>query len=179
MIVLYLNDRKKLCAKQYSDNFEGENSFEIMRIIAEDEISGHRLKDCTVECHIINPRGSGDIVQLAFLKKGKYEAEVLLSGRYTAVDGELTLFLKIFSDGDAIGLTNEVKIGIKRHKAVTSYIEDGQLTLLDQYSRTMQTAAEIIEHNVNEKNIDGYIENYLENHEIVGELTEDDIKVLF
>ena len=179
MIVLYLNEKKKLCVRNDSENFEGENSFEKIKIISENKVSGHRLKDCAVECHVINPNGDGDIIRLAFVGRERPEAEFLLSGRYTAVNGELIVFLKIFAGDDVIGLTNEVVIKISNHRAVTSYIPEGQLTLLDQYSQTLKKAADILENGIDEQKINGYIREYLRNNEIVYELTEEDIKVLF
>ncbi len=178
MIGLYLNNRKQLSASVDSLNFEGENSFEKVKIVSDKKICGHSIEDCTVECHIITPGGEGDIVLLEFADRELPTAEFLFDGRYTSQDGEIIIFLKIFSDDEVIGLTNEVKVNIFRHKAVTKYISDYNLTLLDQYSEALQKAVEIIEEGLDE--IVGIsVENYLSTHPMVDELTREDIMVLF
>lgn len=168
MTTLCLRNNKELCTAAHSKNYQGENSFETLRIISAEEVSGHKLSDCTVECHIINPNGDGDIVQLAFVGEDKPVAEVILSKKYTAVNGNLIVFLKLFCDGDVIGLTNEVTIKIHRHIAVESYISDSSLTLLDQYSMTFQKAESIVNEGLEQAV-----------GEIVKELTEEDIEPLF
>ena len=177
MTTLYLQANKVLQTVTCSQNYQGENSFETLRIISSDTVSGHDLSDCTVECHIINPSGEGDIIQLAFTGD-EPTAEVLLSKKYTAVNGDLTVFLKLFCEGDVIGLTNEVTVRIKEHKAVTSYIPDSQLTLLDQYSQTFQRAENIINDGLDEA-VGESVENYLSTHDVVDELPAEAISVLF
>lgn len=182
MVTLALSSSKSLHTVANSANYEGEHAFETVKIISASEVSGHALKDCTVECHIINPNGDGDIIQLVFIDEDKPEAEFLLSNRYTAVNGNLILFLKIFAEGDVIGLTNEVTVKISKHRAVTSYIADSQLTLLDQYSQTFQKALKAIEDGevqIDEDKIRQQIEDYLDTHEVVDELTAEDIRILF
>lgn len=182
MTTLYLSSCKKLDVVTDSVNYETESSFETVKIISASEVSGHAIKDCTVECHIINPNGDGDIIQLAFVGDDKPTAEFLLSNRYTALNGDLIIFLKLFADGDVIGLTNEVTVKIRKHRAVTSYISESQLTLLDQYSRTFQKALKVLEEGeiqIDESKIRQQIEDYLNTHEVVDELTEVDIKILF
>ena len=129
MVILYLNEKKILHAIKRACNYQGENAFETLRIISANTISGHALNDCIVECHIINPNGEGDIVQLNFndtTPDGEPTCDILLGNKYTAVNGELTVFLKLFCDNDVIGLTNEVTIKIREHQAVTSYMSEGQ-----------------------------------------------------
>lgn len=182
MTTLYLSSCKKLDVVTDSVNYETESSFETVKIVSASEVSGHALKDCTVECHIINPNGDGDIIQLAFVGDDKPTAEFLLSNRYTALNGDLIIFLKLFADGDVIGLTNEVTVKISKHRAVTSYIADSQLTLLDQYSQTFQKALKAIEDGevqIDEDKIRQQIEDYLNTHEVVDELTAEDIRILF
>ena len=182
MTTLYLQENKVLHTVTYTQNFQGENAFETLRIISSHTVSGHDLNDCTVECHIINPNGEGDIVQLDFngaTPKGEPMCDILLSNKYTAVNGELTVFLKLFCDDDVIGLTNEVTIKIREHRAVTSYMSEGQLTLLDQYSQTFQRAEQIIENGIDEEQVEEYINNYLETHDIIDELTAADVAVIF
>lgn len=182
MVTLALSSSKNLHTVANSANYEGEHAFETVKIVSASKVSGHTLKDCTVECHIINPNGDGDIIQLAFIDEDKPTAEFLLSNKYTAVNGNLVLFLKIFAGGDVIGLTNEVTVKIRRHRAVTSYIADSQLTLLDQYSKTLQKASKLIEDGeiqIDESKIRQQIEDYLNTHEIIDELTVDDVKTIF
>lgn len=182
MVTLHLTDDKRLIVVANSANYEGEHAFETVKIKSASEVSGHSLKDCTVECHIINPNGDGDIIQLAFIDEDKPEAEFLLSNKYTAVNGNLILFLKIFAEGDVIGLTNEVTVKISKHRAVTSYIANSQLTLLDQYSLIFQKASKFIEDGeiqIDEEKIRQQIEDYLKTHDVVEELTEEDIRTLF
>lgn len=181
MTILYLQENKVLQAVTYSKNFEGENSFETLRIISADMISGHALSDCIVECHIINPNGEGDIVQLDFgevTEQGEPMCDILLSNKYTAVNGELTVFLKLFCDDDVIGLTNEVTIKIREHQAVTSYMSEGQLTLLDQYSQTFQRAEEIIDDGLDTA-VSESIEAYLATHDIADEITAEEVEEIF
>ena len=178
MTTLYLQENKVLHTVTYTQNFQGENAFETLRIISSHTVSGHDLNDCTVECHIINPNGEGDIVQLD-LSGEPPSCDILLSNKYTAVNGELTVFLKLFCDDDVIGLTNEVTIKIREHRAVTSYMSEGQLTLLDQYSQTFQRAEQIIENGIDEEQVEEYINNYLETHDIIDELTAADVAVIF
>ena len=166
MILLYLKKNKKLCAVRRSHSYQGENSFETLRIISADEISGHSLADCTIECHIINPYKEGDIVQLSF------------SGEI-AINGELIVFLKIFCDGNVIGLTNEVTVKIREHKAVSSYISDSQLTLLDQYSITFQKAAQIVEQGVDEEKFKEYVTDYFNTHDVAYEITPEEVWEIF
>ena len=182
MTTLYLQENKVLHTVTYTQNFQGENAFETLRIISANTISGHALTDCIVECHIINPNGEGDIVQLNFngiTPDGEPTCDILLGNKYTAVNGELTVFLKLFCDNDVIGLTNEVTIKIREHQAVTSYMSEGQLTLLDQYSQTFHEAEEIIENGVDEQKVEGYIVEYLDTHEIVDELTAAEVAEIF
>ncbi len=49
MILLYLNECKKLHAVIRACNYQGENAFETLRIISADVVSGHALRDCIVE----------------------------------------------------------------------------------------------------------------------------------
>lgn len=182
MTTLYLQENKVLHTVTYTKNFQGENAFETLRIISANTISGHTLTDCIVECHIINPNGEGDIVQLNFndtTPDGEPTCDILLGNKYTAVNGELTVFLKLFCDNDVIGLTNEVTIKIREHQAVTSYMSEGQLTLLDQYSQTFHEAEEIIENGVDEQKVEGYIVEYLDTHEVVDELTAQEVAEIF
>ena len=182
MVILYLNEKKILHAIKRACNYQGENAFETLRIISANTISGHALNDCIVECHIINPNGEGDIVQLNFndtTPDGEPTCDILLGNKYTAVNGELTVFLKLFCDNDVIGLTNEVTIKIREHQAVTSYIPESQLTLLDQYSQTFHEAERIIENGVDEEKVEGYIVEYLDTHEIVDELTAAEVAEIF
>lgn len=182
MTTLYLQENKVLHTVTYTQNFQGENAFETLRIISANTISGHALTDCIVECHIINPNGEGDIVQLNFndvTPDGEPTCDILLGNKYTAVNGELTVFLKLFCDNDVIGLTNEVTIKIREHQAVTSYMSEGQLTLLDQYSQTFHEAEEIIENGVDKEKVEGYIVEYLDTHEIVDELTAQEVDEIF
>ena len=182
MTTLYLQENKVLHTVTYTQNFQGENAFETLRIISANTISGHALTDCIVECHIINPNGEGDIVQLNFndvTPDGEPTCDILLGNKYTAVNGELTVFLKLFCDNDVIGLTNEVTIKIREHQAVTSYMSEGQLTLLDQYSQTFHEAERIIETGVDEEKVEGYIVEYLDTHEVVDELTAQEVDEIF
>ena len=182
MTTLYLQENKVLHTVTYTKNFQGENAFETLRIISANTISGHALNDCIVECHIINPNGEGDIVQLNFndtTPDGEPTCDILLGNKYTAVNGELTVFLKLFCDNDVIGLTNEVTIKIREHQAVTSYMSEGQLTLLDQYSQTFHEAERIIENGVDEEKVEGYIVEYLDTHEIIDEITAQEIDEIF
>ena len=182
MTTLYLQENQVLHTVTYAQNFQGENAFETLRIISAKTISGHALTDCIVECHIINPNGEGAIVQLNFndtTPDGEPTCAILLGNKYTAVNGELTVFLKLFCDNDVIGLTNEVTIKIREHQAVTSYMSEGQLTLLDQYSQTFHEAEEIIENGVDEQKVEGYIVEYLDTHEIVDELTAAEVAEIF
>lgn len=179
MVTLHLTEDKRLIAVANSANYEGENAFEAVTVKSSETVSGHALKDCIIECHIIKPNGEGDIIELAFLDD---TASFLLSNRYTAVNGDLVLFLKLFCGGDVIGLTNEVTVKIKAHRAVTSYISNGQLTLLDQYSLIFQKASKLIEDGeiqIDEEKIRQQIEDYLKTHDVVEELTEEDIRTLF
>ena len=178
MTTLYLKSNKVLCTVTHSENYQGENSFETLRIVSATEVSERKLSDCTVECHIINPSGEGDIIRLAFVGDDKPTAEVLLSKKYTAMNGDLTVFLKLFCEGDVIGLTNEVTVKIRSHRAVTSYIPDSQLTLLDQYSQTLQKAENIINDGLDDA-VGESVEKYLSTHEVVDELTAEDISVIF
>ena len=178
MILLYLKNNKKLCAVQRSRTYQGENGFETLRILSANEISGHKLSDCTVECHIINPYKEGDIVQLYFTGDVP-TSDILLGSKYTAVNGELIVFLKIFCEGNVIGLTNEVTVKIREHKAVTSYISDSQLTLLDQYSITFQKAAQIVEQGVDEEKFEEYVTNYFNTHDVAYELTAEEVSEIF
>ena len=178
MILLYLKKNKKLCAVRRSHSYQGENSFETLRIISADEISGHSLADCTIECHIINPYKEGDIVQLSF--SGEIPtSDILLGNKYTAINGELIVFLKIFCDGNVIGLTNEVTVKIREHKAVSSYISDSQLTLLDQYSITFQKAAQIVEQGVDEEKFKEYVTDYFNTHDVAYEITPEEAWEIF
>lgn len=182
MTTLYLQENKVLHTVTYTQNFQGENAFETLRIISANTISGHALNDCIVECHIINPNGEGDIVQLNFndtTPDGEPTCDILLGNKYTAVNGELTVFLKLFCDNDVIGLTNEVTIKIREHQAVTSYMPEGQLTLLDQYSQTFHEAEQIIETGIDEQKVEGYIVEYLDTHEVVDELTAQEVAEIF
>ena len=182
MTTLYLQENKVLHTVTYTQNFQGENAFETLRIISANTISGHALTDCIVECHIINPNGEGDIVQLNFndtTPDGEPTCDILLGNKYTAVNGELTVFLKLFCDNDVIGLTNEVTIKIREHQAVTSYMSEGQLTLLDQYSQTFHEAERIIETGVDEEKVEEYIVEYLDTHEVVDELTAQEVAEIF
>ena len=182
MTTLYLQENKVLHTVTYAQNFQGENAFETLRIISANTISGHALTDCIVECHIINPNGEGDIVQLNFndvTPDGEPTCDILLGNKYTAVNGELTVFLKLFCDNDVIGLTNEVTIKIREHQAVTSYMSEGQLTLLDQYSQTFHEAEQIIETGIDEQKVEGYIVEYLDTHEVVDELTAQEVDEIF
>lgn len=182
MTTLYLQENKVLHTVTYTQNFQGENAFETLRIISANTISGHALNDCIIELHIVNPNGEGDIVQLNFdgeTEKGEPMCDILLSNKYTAVNGELTVFLKLFCDNDVIGLTNEVTIKIREHQAISSYMSDGQLTLLDQYSQTFHEAEEIIENGVDEQKVEEYIVEYLDTHEIVDELTAAEVAEIF
>lgn len=181
MTTLYLQENKALHTVTYTQNFQGENAFETLRIISADTISGHALSDCIVECHIINPHGEGDIVQLDFngtTPQGEPTCDILLSNKYTAVNGELTVFLKLFYGDDVIGLTNEVTIKIREHQAVTSYMSDGQLTLLDQYSQTFQRAEEIIGEGLDIVVIEE-IEEYLSTHDVADEISAAEVDELF
>ena len=181
MTILYLQENKVLQAVTYSKNFEGENAFETLRIISADVVSGHALSDCIVECHIINPNGEGDIVQLDFggeTEQGEPMCDILLSNKYTAVNGELTVFLKLFCDDDVIGLTNEVTIKIREHQAVTSYMSEGQLTLLDQYSQTFQRAEEIIDDGLDTAVAES-VEIYLSTHDVADEITAEEVSEIF
>lgn len=175
MVTLHLTDDKRLIVVANSANYEGENAFEAVTVKSSETVSGHALKDCIIECHIINPNGEGDIIELAFLDD---TASFLLSNRYTAVNGDLVLFLKLFCGGDVIGLTNEVIVKIKAHRAVTSYILDGQLTLLDQYSQTFHRAENIISDGLDEA-VGESVETYLSTHEVGEELTDEDIEPIF
>lgn len=182
MTTLYLQENKVLHTVTYAQNFQGENAFETLRIISANMISGHALTDCIVECHIINPNGEGDIVQLNFndvTPDGEPTCDILLGNKYTAVNGELTVFLKLFCDNDVIGLTNEVTIKIREHQAVTSYMSEGQLTLLDQYSQTFHEAEQIIETGIDEQKVEEYIVEYLDTHEVVDELTAQEVAEIF
>ena len=182
MTTLYLQENKVLHTVTYTQNFQGENAFETLRIISAKTVSGHALGDCIVECHIINPNGEGDIIQLDFngeTERGEPTVDILLGNKYTAVNGELTVFLKLFCEGDVIGLTNEVTIKIREHQAVTSYMSEGQLTLLDQYSETFHEAERIIEVGVDEEKVEGYINNYLDTHDIADEITAEEVDELF
>ena len=102
-----------------------------------------------------------------------------MSSKYTAVNGELTVFLKIFCEDDIIGLTNEVTIKVREHQAVTSYIPESQLTLLDQYSRTFQRAEEIINSGLDEETIAASLNSYFETHDLVDELTAEEVSEIF
>ena len=182
MTTLYLQENKVLHTVTYAQKFQGQNAFETLRIISANTISGHALTDCIVECHILHPNGEGDIVQLNFddtTPDGEPTCDILLGNKYTAVNGELTVFLKLFCDNDVIGLTNEVTIKIREHQAVTSYMSEGQLTLLDQYSQTFHEAEEIIENGVDEQKVEGYIVEYLDTHEVVDELTAQEVAEIF
>lgn len=181
MTTLYLQGNKVLQSVTYSKNYQGENAFETLRIISADVVSGHALSDCIVECHIINPNGEGDIVQLDFngtTPQGEPTCDILLSNKYTAVNGELTVFLKLFYGEDVIGLTNEVTIKIREHQAVTSYMSEGQLTLLDQYSQTFQRAEEIIGEGLDTVVIEE-IEEYLSTHDVADEISAAEVDELF
>lgn len=181
MTTLYLQENKVLHTVTYTQNFQGENAFETLRIISADTISGHALSDCIVECHIINPHGEGDIVQLDFsgeTPEGEPTCDILLSNKYTAVNGELTVFLKLFCGEDVIGLTNEVTIKIREHQAVTSYMSEGQLTLLDQYSQTFQRAEEIIDDGLDTAVAES-VELYLSTHDVADEITAEEVSELF
>lgn len=181
MTTLYLQENKVLHTVTYTQNFQGENAFETLRIISADTISGHALSDCIVECHIINPNGEGDIVQLDFngtTPQGEPTCDILLSNKYTAVNGELTVFLKLFYGEDVIGLTNEVTIKIREHQAVTSYMSEGQLTLLDQYSQTFQRAEEIIDDGLDTAVAES-VELYLTTHDVADEITAEEVSELF
>ena len=181
MTTLYLQENKVVQTVTYARNYQGENAFEPLRIISADTISGHALSDCIVECHIINPNGEGDIVQLNFdglTPKGEPTCDILLSNKYTAVNGELTVFLKLFCGEDIIGLTNEVTIKIREHQAVTSYMSEGQLTLLDQYSETFQRAEEIIDDGLNTAVAES-VEIYLSTHDVADEITAEEVSELF
>ena len=182
MILLYLNECKKLHAVIRACNYQGENAFETLRIISADVVSGHALRDCIVECHIINPHGEGDIVQLNFdglTPKGEPTCDILLSNKYTAVNGELTVFLKLFCGEDIIGLTNEVTITIKEHQAVTSYMSDGQLTLLDQYSQMFHRLEQLAVEGIDDEIVEEYINSYLDSHEIIDEITAQEVAEIF
>lgn len=182
MVTLQLINDKRLIVVSNSANYEGEHAFETVTVKSSETVSGHALKDCIIECHIINPNGDGDIIQLAFTGDDKPTAEFLLSNKYTAVNGNLVLFLKIFAESDMIGLTNEVTVKISKHRAVTSYIANSQLTLLDQYSLIFQKASKLIEDGeiqIDEEKIRQQIEDYLKTHDVVEELTEEDIRTLF
>lgn len=181
MTTLYLQENKALHTVTYTQNFQGENAFETLRIISAETVSGHALSDCIVECHIINPNGEGDIIQLDFSGETEREeptVDILLGNKYTAVNGELTVFLKLFCEGDVIGLTNEVTIKIREHQAVTSYMSEGQLTLLDQYSQTFQRAEEIIDEGLDTVVIEE-IEDYLSTHDIADEITAEEVDEIF
>lgn len=181
MTTLYLQENKALHTVTYTQNFQGENAFETLRIISADVVSGHALSDCIVECHIINPNGEGDIVQLDFngtTPQGEPTCDILLSNKYTAVNGELTVFLKLFYGDDVIGLTNEVTIKIREHQAVTSYMSEGQLTLLDQYSQTFHRAEEIIDDGLDTVVIEE-IEEYLSTHDVADEISAAEVDELF
>lgn len=181
MVLLYLNSSKMLHAVKRTCNYQGENSFETLRIISSENVSGHALSDCIVECHIINPNGEGDIVQLDFngtTPQGEPTCDILLSNKYTAVNGELTVFLKLFCGNDVIGLTNEITIKIREHQAVSSYMSEGQLTLLDQYSQTFQRAEEIIDEGLDTVVIEE-IEEYLSTHDVADEISAAEVDELF
>lgn len=178
MTTLYLCKDKDLHTVTYTENYQGENNFETLRIFSAERVSGHDLSDCIIECHLINPNGEGDIVQLNFSGEPP-SCDILLSSKYTAVNGELTVFLKIFCEDDIIGLTNEVTIKVREHQAVTSYIPESQLTLLDQYSRTFQRAEEIINSGLDEEMIAESLNRYLKTHDLVDELTAEEVSEIF
>lgn len=117
MIKLICYSSKTLHIKETHHSYVGEKGFTTIKVIAANEIDGHKLSDLQVDLHI--KRGIyDDCIPLSLTNYMETnEAEILLEDKYTSYEGTIGFYLQFSKtsqnpERNIIGKTNAVYIDV-------------------------------------------------------------------
>lgn len=138
MILLNLNSNKELSIRKTSDNFTGENGFETIRIISNNEVSGNQLQSLRAELYVSNFFDENwstfnDCIPIIFEKNetGNFVFETPVKQQYT-VYPKIGFYIKLTGTDGIIGKTNTVVTSVLHHKDSTIDTSNS-IELFDKY----------------------------------------------
>ena len=143
-MILNMDKDKTLRVTKYSNNYEGENNAENIKILLPIMINGCDIKDCSIYLNFINQDEVGNILDLTPLlmtyNDCLYQFNLQMSNMFTYKAGKIQLWLKIINaKNEMVAKSSVATLTIKPHIETEEIIPEQQLSALE--SLTIQIGA--------------------------------------
>lgn len=153
VIIIYatfiMGEDKTLTRSEMPTIFEGENNADKIQILLPESYNEINIRDCTVTFNWLQTgtenegKNNGNIKVLTFeedLYNDRYLQSILpITITETANVGQIEIYLVLTKpDNTLLMKTNMSTMEIKRHKEITDYVPDEQISLLGDYLIRMQ-----------------------------------------
>lgn len=144
-----MGEDKTLTRSEMPTIFEGENNADKIQILLPESYNEINIRDCTVTFNWLQTgtknegKNNGNIKVLTFeedLYNDRYLQAILpITITETANVGQIEIYLVLTKpDNTLLMKTNMSTMEIKRHKEITDYVPDEQISLLGDYLIRMQ-----------------------------------------
>lgn len=144
-----MGEDKTLTRSEMPTIFEGENNADKIQILLPESYNEINIRDCTVTFNWLQTgtenegKNNGNIKVLTFeedLYNDRYLQSILpITITETANVGQIEIYLVLTKpDNTLLMKTNMATMEIKRHKEITDYVPDEQISLLGDYLIRMQ-----------------------------------------